>query len=60
MAIAVVAEADRIGLRSGSPSVASRIVDGGDPDAVRQAGFRTYGKSKDSRDDLPQVVVGWR
>jgi Transposase DDE domain len=22
------------------------------------AGFRTYGKSKDSRDDLPQVVIG--
>ncbi len=29
-----------------------------DPAAVKQAGFRTYGKSKDSRDDLPQVVVG--
>lgn len=26
--------------------------------AVKQTGFRTYGKSKDSRDDLPQVVVG--
>ena len=24
----------------------------------REAGFRTYGKSKDSRDDLPQVIVG--
>lgn len=35
-----------------------KVVDEGDPDAVRQAGFRTYGKSKDSRDDLPQVVVG--
>jgi Transposase DDE domain len=23
-----------------------------------QAGFRTYGKSKDHRDDLPQIVVG--
>ncbi|RLQ05304.1 transposase, partial [Micromonospora sp. BL1] len=22
------------------------------------AGFRTYGKSKDSRDDLPQIVIG--
>jgi transposase len=21
-------------------------------------GFRTYGKSKDSRDDLPQIVIG--
>ena len=26
--------------------------------AVKQAGFRTHGKSKDHRDDLPQVVVG--
>ena len=25
---------------------------------VKQAGFRTHGKSKDHRDDLPQVVVG--
>ena len=33
-------------------------VDEGDPAAVKQAGFRTHGKSKDSRDDLPQVVVG--
>jgi hypothetical protein len=27
-------------------------------DDKRDVGFRTYGKSKDSRDDLPQVVVG--
>ncbi|MHB1008285.1 MAG: IS1634 family transposase [Propionibacteriaceae bacterium] len=26
--------------------------------AVKQVGFRTWGKSKDHRDDLPQVVVG--
>jgi hypothetical protein len=26
--------------------------------AVKQAGFRTWGKSKDSRGDLPQIVVG--
>lgn len=26
--------------------------------ATSRAGFRTHGKSKDSRDDLPQVVVG--
>jgi hypothetical protein len=25
---------------------------------ARKAGFRTYGKSKDSRDDLPQIVIG--
>ena len=33
-------------------------VAGSDEEAVKDAGFRTYGKSKDSRDDLPQVVVG--
>src|SRR4051812_11819559 len=33
-------------------------VDADDPAAVKQAGFRTHGKSKDSRDDLPQVVIG--
>jgi hypothetical protein len=27
-------------------------------DEVRTAGFRTWGKSKDHRDDLPQVVIG--
>ena len=27
-------------------------------EAVKETGFRTHGKSKDSRDDLPQVVVG--
>jgi hypothetical protein len=31
--------------------------DGEDP-AGRPAGFRDYGKSKDSRDDLPQIVIG--
>ncbi|MDG4801986.1 IS1634 family transposase [Micromonospora sp. WMMD980] len=35
-----------------------RVVSEDDPAAVKQAGFRTHGKSKDSRDDLPQVVVG--
>ncbi|QOC90121.1 IS1634 family transposase [Micromonospora craniellae] len=35
-----------------------RVVAEDDPAAVKQAGFRTHGKSKDSRDDLPQVVVG--
>jgi hypothetical protein len=29
----------------------------GDSDATG-VGFRTYGKSKDSRDDLPQIVIG--
>src|SRR6266508_1028399 len=30
----------------------------GDGDGAKPAGFRAYGKSKDHRDDLPQVVVG--
>jgi hypothetical protein len=33
-------------------------VDKDDEAAVKESGFRTHGKSKDSRDDLPQVVVG--
>jgi Transposase DDE domain len=33
-------------------------VPAGSADADREAGFRTHGKSKDSRDDLPQVIVG--
>jgi len=37
---------------------AGHAVDAGDPKAVKESGFRAYGKSKDSRDDLPQVVVG--
>jgi hypothetical protein len=31
---------------------------GGGPGAAREAGFRTWGKSKDHRDDLPQIVIG--
>jgi hypothetical protein len=30
----------------------------GDGDGAKPAGFRTYGKSKDHRDDLPQIVIG--
>ncbi len=30
----------------------------GSEDAARRSGFRAHGKSKDSRDDLPQVIVG--
>ncbi len=29
-----------------------------DADLGKTAGFRTHGKSKDSRDDLPQIVIG--
>jgi hypothetical protein len=31
---------------------------GDDADPGKTSGFRTYGKSKDSRDDLPQIVIG--
>ena len=31
---------------------------GGDAEDGRAAGFRAFGKSKDYRDDLPQVVIG--
>ena len=34
------------------------LADTTDGDGATKAGFRTYGKSKDHRDDLPQVVVG--
>jgi hypothetical protein len=34
------------------------IEEGSDVSVDKTIGFRTYGKSKDSRDDLPQVVVG--
>ncbi len=39
---------------------AEPAADGGEPPAgaTGRAGFRSRGKSKDSRDDLPQVVVG--
>ena len=32
--------------------------DAEEPAGGREAGFRTWGKSKDHRDDLPQVVIG--
>jgi Transposase DDE domain len=36
-----------------------RVDPGGEvADPVRDTGFRAYGKSKDHRDDLPQVVIG--
>jgi transposase len=33
-------------------------VEADDKAAVKDTGFRAHGKSKDSRDDLPQVVIG--
>lgn len=34
------------------------LAEGEESGAAKAAGFRTYGKSKDSRADLPQVVIG--
>lgn len=49
-------EADDAAPRDGRGEV---LTDGGDDTpAATSAGFRTYGKSKDHRDDLPQIVVG--
>jgi hypothetical protein len=35
-----------------------RLPQPSDGDGVTTAGFRSYGKSKDHRDDLPQIVIG--
>jgi Transposase DDE domain len=34
------------------------VPDGAEDGEGREAGFRTWGKSKDHRDDLPQIVIG--
>jgi transposase len=41
-----------------STATDSTATDSGPDAAAEGVGFRTYGKSKDSRDDLPQVVIG--
>ena len=38
--------------------LASRNTGSDDSGEREPAGFRTWGKSKDHRDDLPQVVIG--
>jgi hypothetical protein len=43
--------------KHGNP-VTSGNTDSGDGEQPEPAGFRTWGKSKDHRDDLPQVVIG--
>jgi hypothetical protein len=35
-----------------------RLLPGDEAEGADKAGFRTYGKSKDSRDDLPQIIIG--
>jgi len=39
-------------------AVTSGNTDSDEGDAGEPAGFRTWGKSKDHRDDLPQVIIG--
>ena len=39
-------------------AVTGENADGGEGGGREPAGFRTWGKSKDHRDDLPQVVIG--
>jgi len=40
------------------PATTDPATEGGTDTAAEGVGFRAYGKSKDSRDDLPQVVIG--
>jgi hypothetical protein len=49
-------EADEAVERGGRGEVLTDA--GDDTPAATTTGFRTYGKSKDHRDDLPQIVVG--
>jgi hypothetical protein len=42
----------------GEPTETSTDGDGDGDGEQKMAGFRTWGKSKDSRDDLPQIVIG--
>jgi hypothetical protein len=44
----------------GEPATAGKDAEAGgkDADPDREGGFRVHGKSKDSRDDLPQIVIG--
>jgi len=43
---------------AGGEGDADGEADGDEDGEANRAGFRTYGKSKDSRDDLPQIVIG--
>jgi hypothetical protein len=47
-------ECRRAGAGQHAPDADAQAPEG----AAAQAEFRTFGKSKNSRDDLPQVVVG--
>ncbi|MCZ7664867.1 MAG: IS1634 family transposase [Thermoleophilia bacterium] len=51
-------EADAPVARDGRGRRHAASVDADTDDLGTSAGFRTYGKSKDHRDDLPQIVIG--
>ena len=53
-----VVEPDTAPAATGGDADAEADGDQAPAGATSKAGFRTHGKSKDSRDDLPQVVVG--
>src|SRR6266852_1868937 len=44
--------------RHGNATAGGNAAASGDAEDGKAAGFRTFGKSKDHRDDLPQVVIG--
>jgi hypothetical protein len=48
-------EADELAARDAQGNA---VPDSGNAADGKAAGFRTYGKSKDHRDDLPQIVIG--
>lgn len=50
---------DERGMPTGTNDAQADTTDGEqDGEAAAPVGFRTWGKSKDSRDDLPQIVIG--
>ena len=51
-------EADEPVARDGRGRRHAASVDGDTDDLGPSAGFRTFGKNKDHRDDLPQIVIG--
>jgi len=51
-------EDEPVALGTNGYPVTSGTTDGDDAEQREPGGFRTWGKSKDYRDDLPQIVIG--